>query len=93
MLILLLRSYISNSIVLFQVISGLEGLSILLAKLLTLSETLPAVQKWVQGPVLGSRLVTVAEEVCSAGSPEDKTSTNKQWEIISMALSSFKNEG
>ena len=77
----------------FQVISGITGFSILLEKLLSLSETVVAVQEWVRGPVLGTRLMAVIEEVCTTGQKMDSHRAETGWNILSLALSTSKQEG
>ena len=77
----------------FQVISGITGFSILLEKLLSLSETVVAVQEWVRGPVLGSRLMAIIEEVCTTGQKMDSHGAETGWNILSLALSTSKQGG
>ena len=77
----------------FQVISGITGFRIWLEKLLSLSETVVAVQEWVRGTVLGSRLLAVIEEVCTTGQKMDSHRAETGWNILSLALSTSKQGG
>lgn len=85
--------FITTIFGIFQILTDAEGFSLLLTKLLSLSESTPAVQEWLRGPVLGSHLVKVVKELWSSSQPADSKRLVTGWGIISMVLSSSGNKG